>query len=219
MSIVAIVGAESTGKTLLSQTLAAALSARGHAVRVVQEWLRSFCAEQGRTPRRDEQADIATTQWRHIEAAAADGALVLADTTPLMTAVYSEIVFGDRSLYAEALARQARCTLTLLTGLDLPWQPDGLQRDGPHVQVPVDTLLRNALDGARLPYAVIYGQGTQRHDAALAALTPWLAPAASSSAASTSVPDTANAPAPRLRSRCRECLQPDCEHQLLLPRP
>ena len=47
-----------------------------------------------------------------------------------MIAVYSDLVFGDRSLYAAAEAAQRRYDLTLLTALDLPWQADGLQRDG-----------------------------------------------------------------------------------------
>jgi hypothetical protein len=52
--------------------------------------------------------------------------------------------------------------LTLLTGLDLPWVADGLQRDGPHVREPVDALIRGSLARAQLPYHVVYGQGTER---------------------------------------------------------
>jgi len=42
----------------------------------------------------------------------------VADTTALMTAIYSEIVFGDTSLYAGVEAAQRRCDLTLLMALD-----------------------------------------------------------------------------------------------------
>ena len=66
-----------------------------------------------------------------------------------MIAVYSDFVFGDTSLYESALAAQRRCDLTLLTALDLPWQADGLQRDGAHVREPVDALLRAALASRR----------------------------------------------------------------------
>ena len=59
-----------------------------------------------------------------------------------MIAVYSDQVFGDTGLYDEALAAHARCDLTLLTALDLPWVADGLQRDGPHVREPVDAKVR-----------------------------------------------------------------------------
>ena len=206
--IIAILGAESTGKTTLARQLAQRLQARGLRTAVVAEFLREFCDREGRTPRPDEQAGIADEQWRRIEAARLDADIVVADTTPLMIAVYSDYVFGDTTLYDAALARQQHCTHTLLTGLDLPWQPDGLQRDGPQVRGPVDALIRGALQRAALPFAVIYGEGEARTDAALAAL-----------ALSPSGAPPADTPPPRLRSRCRECLVPDCEHlQGLLPR-
>lgn len=209
--IVAILGAESTGKTTLAQRLAQRLQARGLRTAVVAEYLREFCDREGRTPRPDEQAGIADEQWRRIEAARGEAELVIADTTPLMIAVYSDFVFGDTGLYAAAQARQRQCTHTLLTGLDLPWQPDGLQRDGPQVRGPVDALIRSAMQRADVPYGVVYGEGDARTDAALAALHP-----------SIRRPDTdvaaADGPAARLRSRCRECLLPDCEHlSRLLP--
>jgi nicotinamide riboside kinase len=202
--VIALVGAESTGKTTLAHALALELRSLGRPATRVAEYLREFCDAHGRTPRPEEQAAIADEQWRRIEAAAQDGSTVLADTTPLMIAVYSEFVFGDRSLYPLALERQRRCTHTLLTGLDLAWQPDGLQRDGAQVRGPVDRLVRDALASAALPYSVVYGEGPVRTAAAVAALRPLLALPASA----TPAPDGG----PRLRGRCRECLQPACEH-------
>ncbi|WP_428419763.1 AAA family ATPase [Methylibium sp.] len=204
--VIALVGAESTGKTTLAHTLALELRALGRPAARVAEYLREFCDTQGRTPRPEEQGPIADEQWRRIEAAAQDGSIVLADTTPLMIAVYSEFVFGDRSLYAQAIERQHRCAHTLLTGLDLAWQPDGLQRDGAQVRGPVDGLIRNALASAALPYSVVYGEGPARKAAALAALRPLLklppAPAT----------NDGDGDGVRLRARCRECLLPECEH-------
>ena len=214
--VVAVLGAESTGKTTLTHALALALRARGRAAVVVGEYLREFCDAHGRTPRADEQSGIAAEQWRRIEASARGGAIVVADTTPLMIAVYSELVFGDRSLYDAALRLQRACVCTLLTGLDLPWRPDGLQRDGPHVRAPVDTLLRDALERAALPHAVVYGEGEARTAAALAAvagalgLEPDREPGAGRDDDAASV--QAGARPQRLTGRCRECLVPGCEH-------
>jgi nicotinamide riboside kinase len=174
--IVAILGAESTGKTDLSLALAAALQASGHRCAVVAEVLREWCVRENRTPRIDEQAAIAQEQRRRIEAAAGTHELVIADTTPLLTAVYSEWVFGDRSLYADALAWQRECVaLTLVKGLDVPWLPDGIFRDGPHVRAPVDALLRAALASAGVPFGLVYGSGDRRAQAALAAVRHRLA--------------------------------------------
>ena len=223
--VIALLGAESTGKTALAASIAEVLAseaAHGGRVVVVGEYLREFCDVRRRTPQRNEQGEIAAEQWRRIAAAAADGSVVLADTTPLMIAVYSETVFGDRSLYPAALQWQRLCTLTLLTGLDLPWRADGLQRDGPHVRVPVDTLIRRALLGAGLGFPVVYGEGQARRDAALAPIRTALTRQAAATSqgapggpAGAGLQDTEpTAAAGRLRLRCRDCLQPDCEHQL-----
>lgn len=161
-TVVALLGAESTGKSTLAHALAAQLRAGGRDVGVVDEVLREFCDAAGRTPRAEEQAAIAAEQTWRIQEAAARHALVLADTTALMTAIYSELLFGDDSLTAPALQAHAGCALTLLTGLDLPWQADGLQRDGPHVRAPVDARIRALLLQARLPFSVVYGRGEAR---------------------------------------------------------
>lgn len=208
--VLSLLGAESTGKSTLAAQLADALADRGQRVVRVDEFLREFCDRAGRTPTQAEQAGIAAEQARRIDAAvrAAPGGLapqwVVADTTPLLTAVYSEIVFGDRSLYAEATALHTRQVhLTLLTALDLPWQADGLQRDGPQVRAPVDALLRGALLGAGIGFSVVAGQGPARLTAALAA---W---------------EVARRPVPcepvgasRWKHWCARCGDPDCERHL-----
>jgi nicotinamide riboside kinase len=171
---IALLGAESTGKTQLAAELAAALRGRGHAVAVVPEVLREWCEREGRTPRPDEQLPIAREQERRVDEAAAGADVVIADTTAVMVAIYSAMLFQDGSLYRFALERQRGYQVTLLTGLDLPWVPDGLQRDGPHVREPVDALVREALARAGVTYRTIYGQGPERLDNALAAITPAL---------------------------------------------
>ena len=173
--VVALLGAESTGKTTLAAEIGAALAAQDFRVAVVGEALREFCDANARTPRRDEQATIATTQSARIDAAAARHDIVVADTSALMIAVYSDFVFADATLYPIALAAQRRCDLTLVTELDLPWQPDGLQRDGAHVRAPVDALLRSALAGADIAFTTIAGIGRERVEAALRAIDAALA--------------------------------------------
>ena len=173
--VVALLGAESTGKTTLAAEIGAALAAQDLRVAVVGEALREFCDANGRTPRRDEQAAIAAAQSARIETAAARHDIVVADTSALMIAVYSDFVFADASLYPSALAAQRRFDLTLVTELDLPWQPDGLQRDGAHVRAPVDALLRSALAGADIAFTTIAGIGRERVEAALRAIDAALA--------------------------------------------
>lgn len=168
--VIGVVGAESTGKTLLVKELGRTLLERGLQVATVPEALRLFCDREGRTPRLDEQCAIAQEQTRSIASATQRSPIVLADTTALMTAVYSEVIFGDNSLHEQALADHLRCDLTLLTALDLPWVPDGIIRDGPQVREEVDTCLRRLLQEGGVPHALVMGKGLRRQDNALSCI-------------------------------------------------
>jgi nicotinamide riboside kinase len=167
---IALLGAESTGKTQLAQALGLRLQQQGLRVTVVPEVLREWCDRQGRTPGPDEQAGIAREQ-AHRVLRQLDADVVIADTTPLMTALYSHLLFGDETLYGFALAHQRHYDATLVTGLDVPWVPDGLQRDGPQVREPVDALLRTALARAGVSWQVIYGRHERRLENAMKAIT------------------------------------------------
>ena len=212
---IAIVGAESTGKTTLAAALAAALAlATGLRVAWVPELLRGWCDHVGRTPLAHEQGAILRAQHERIEAAASTHDVVVCDTTALMTAVYSRYVFNDRSLEARAAALHSKMALTLLTALDLPWVPDGLQRDGPQARDAVDTLLRELLMQHRLPWCLVAGVGEARVQAALDAAAPLLRPRTAPRSGLFTRLDERNAE-PAARSwRCDHCDDAACEHAL-----
>jgi len=206
---IALLGAESTGKTQLARELAAHFIAQGKSAVVVPEVLREWCERERRTPRPEEQLPIAQEQERRVDAAAATSEIVIADTTALMIAIYSAMLFEDGTLYQFALERQRGYDITLLTGLDLPWVADGLQRDGPHVREPVDALIRESLARASVPYRVVYGHGEERLRNALAAVACASAPG--------ELPrdraPTTSAPRPWSWT-CDKCGDAQCEHRL-----
>jgi nicotinamide riboside kinase len=204
--IIALLGAESTGKTALAHALALQLQLQGKDAVAVDEYLREWCAAHGRTPHQHEQAGIAAEQQQRIAAAAAQHSVVVADTTALMTAVYSDYVFADRSLYAQAAAQHALCDMTLVTGLDVPWQPDGIQRDGEHARAPVDRLLRDALNQAKIIYSTVYGLGRQRLDNAMNCIAE--------RAVNTWTTDQKGTK--KWAAMCDKCSDPDCEHLLFI---
>jgi nicotinamide riboside kinase len=217
---VAIVGAESTGKTTLAAALAPQLAQQsGLRVAWVPEVLREWCAHVGRTPQAHEQATILRSQQERIDAAAAAHDVVVCDTTPLMTAVYSRLVFGDGSLDERAVHLHRRMALTLLMAIDLPWVPDGHQRDGPQVREPVDTLLRGLLQAHHLPFAVVGGVGEARVAQALAAVAPLLRGPASPRAKGLFTGLGATAGARPHRSWTCECCVAEYERALLRPQP
>jgi nicotinamide riboside kinase len=210
---VAIVGAESTGKSWITTALADVLRARGQAVHTVDEVLRHWCDRAGRTPQRHEQMAIAQQQAdaAYPMAQQAPDTWLLSDTTPLMTAVYSHLLFDDERLYPMALAHQALYDITLVMGLDLPWVADGLQRDGPQVRGPVDTLVRQALERSSMAYRVVYGQGPRRLNNALLALG-----LAGEDASAQHIREQGQFAINQGRSiwQCNDCSDPACEHKL-----
>ena len=196
---IAVLGAECTGKSSLVAALQAHWQARGAKVLVAPEVLRQWCDQQGRTPLAHEQKAIAQAQAELTENAS-DVEYLIADTSPLMTAIYSDVLFQDPSLYPFALSHQRIYQHTLVAGLDLPWQADGIQRDGSAMREQIDARLREVLQREGLAFSMVYGQGPQRLAGALAVLEP---------GAST---------LPQARSNwrwlCDKCSDADCEHRL-----
>ena len=145
-----------------------------------------------------------------------------------MTAVYSELLFQDGSLHDFAIAHQRSYDITLLTGLDLPWMADGLQRDGPRTQEAADSLLRSVLGRASLDFHVVYGTGIARLENALhaiSALDAIDAIDAIQSIASYTNGNRAGALFPPQKQEnpattaawtwpCDKCSDPDCERRL-----
>ncbi len=209
MSRIALLGAESTGKSRLALDLAAHLRERGVRAEAVPETLREWWIRMGRAPEPGEQLAIAREHEARVDAAAGRADIVIADTTALMVAIYAGMLFEDGELYRFALARQQAYDATLLTGLDIAWAPDGLQRDAAHPREEVDTLVRTLLARAAVPYQVVYGQGPQRLRSALQALdAAGVLPAGRVERASDEAPGAAGTGA------CDKCSDPACEHRL-----
>jgi nicotinamide riboside kinase len=167
---IAVIGAECVGKTELAQRLAQTLPGLW-----IPEYLREFCENTQRTPRSEEQAQILAEQRQREDEAIARAQSqrlewVLADSAPLVTAAYSELLFEDVSLHEEAIVHHVRYHATLLLVPDLPWVADGIQRDGPAVRAAFHALLLQRLQQAGLPFALVGGIGEQRLQAASAAL-------------------------------------------------
>lgn len=167
---IAIVGAECSGKTSLAKNLANAFSKESPTT-YVPEYLRLFVDRENRTPRPDEQVGIAREQ-QSLERTLANDlikqysnpefVLLFCDTTPLMTCIYSEVVFGGTDSELFRMAQAHDYDLTIFTQIDFPWQEDGLQRDGPVAQAKVHFRVKARLEELHIPYKSAFGHPTQR---------------------------------------------------------
>jgi nicotinamide riboside kinase len=168
--LICIIGAESTGKTTLAQTLAEQFDCPW-----VPEYLRDFCESRGRTPTKCEQSLILETQLidemaTQVSARLRDRPFVFCDTAPLLTAIYSDFVFADTSLFPRARALHERYALTLLLAPDIAWVADGMQRDGAHVREPITMLIARELAAIDAPSVRIHGHYEARIAAATRAI-------------------------------------------------
>jgi NadR type nicotinamide-nucleotide adenylyltransferase len=179
---VAILGAESSGKS----TLAAALAAR-HGTLWVPEYLREFVDTRQRVPFEADQDFIAGMQMEREHAAARNARRYLfCDTTPFMTALYSRFYWHRVDDTTAALAASHAYGLTLVTAPDTPWEPDGLQRESAQGRQYVHEQVLAALAARGIAFTVVQGALDERLrqvDALLAGLGGGARPGAGVSAA------------------------------------
>lgn len=162
-------GAECTGKTTLAGALAGQFGGLW-----VPEYLRTFCQQQGRTPKAHEQAMVMRGQFeleQHalVQATLAGKSYVFCDTAPLLVAIYSDFYFFDRSLHDSAHVLHGRYALTLVLCPDVPWVGDGFQRDGEATRSAVHAKVLHELQTTRHPHIEVSGQGANRVRAAVQA--------------------------------------------------
>ena len=138
MRQVGLIGAECTGKSSVAAALAVELDAIH-----VPEALRSFVETRGRVPEGADQAGIMSEQRASALMARLDhpDALIIVDPLPLMTAIYSIAYFNDASLLTDAIDDARTYDLIWWCRPDLPWIPDGEQRDGEERRTQVDVLI------------------------------------------------------------------------------
>lgn len=163
-TVALMLGGECTGKTSLSRALADALTDR--AVLIVGEALRNFVDRNRRTPTRSEQQDLWDQQRTFLREAimsAPPEGLVICDPAPLMTAVYSLQYFADDSFLEPAIRETCDADLTIWCTPDIPWEADGLQRDGADAREKTHTLLDEfVIPLITAPVVVASGDITER---------------------------------------------------------
>jgi NadR type nicotinamide-nucleotide adenylyltransferase len=157
---VAILGAESSGKSTLAEALAA-----HYATLWVPEYLREFVDVNQRVPFEHEQILIGTTQRAREAQATADAAArsyVFCDTTPLMTAIYSRYCFGKVDAPLALLAQSQRYDVTLVAAPDCPWIADGLQRVSDAARQAIHAIVVQTLADMGIDYLLVDGALAQR---------------------------------------------------------
>ena len=160
---IAIVGAESTGKTTLARHLAETFQTAW-----VPEYGRAYC--EGRDPLTLTLADfeaIGRGQLAAEDAAAAIAdKLLFCDTEVSTTCTWSEMILGTRPAWLADAARSRKYHRVLLLSDEVPWVNDGTrvlgERRAEHTR-----RLRTALHAASQPFDELTGSFAARTEAAV----------------------------------------------------
>lgn len=157
---VVLTGAESTGKSMLAERLAAHFKAPW-----VPEFARSYADQTGILTLEDVEP-IARGQLAAEEAALAQGhRLVIFDTDLLSTAVYARHYYGSCPDWLSRTVRH-RSGLYLLLGIDVPFIPDPT-RGPPERRLELHQRFVEALEAAGVAWTPIGGSWEERFERAV----------------------------------------------------
>jgi NadR type nicotinamide-nucleotide adenylyltransferase len=153
ISRIAILGAESTGKT----TLARSLGMRFQTV-WVPEYAREYMTMHTGEYSVDDIVEIAKHQLSEEDQLALQAKRLLFTDTELITAkVWCEDVFSSCPEWIEQQLKEHRYDLFLLTANDLPWVADSV-RVNPQRRDYFFNLYKRLMDEMQFPYEVISGR-------------------------------------------------------------
>lgn len=149
---VAITGPESTGKSTISEKLAA-----HYGTVWVPEYARSYVSHLHKAYTLDDIEAIARGQLALEEELQQQANTILfADTDLLVLKIWSEHAFGHCPAWILEKLTQQSYNLCLLMGIDLPWEPDP-QREHPHLRQFFYNWYKRELEQLEVPFVEVSG--------------------------------------------------------------
>lgn len=152
---VAVVGAESTGKTTLTRLLAAEFKTRW-----VPEYGRAYTSSRELVPWTTAEF-IHIAQRQAMNENLAGWRLAFCDTDLMTTAIFHEVYMGYPSEELEAYARTRRYDLTFVLAVDFPFAEDDLRHDQ-EIQRAMDLRIREWLTTRPEPVVELSGSVEER---------------------------------------------------------
>ncbi len=163
---VVVSGSECTGKTTSAKALA-----EHYKTVWVPEFARRFVIDKGAPPGYEDVEAIARGQIALEDERAQEASrLLIQDTDLLSTIIYSRHYYGDCPPWIEVAFEKRTADLYLLADIDIPWEPDGEQRDRGHRREEMHELFRCALGDHSLRVVEIRGSYGERLAAAVSVI-------------------------------------------------
>jgi nicotinamide riboside kinase len=164
---IAIVGPESTGKSILTRELA-----QHYHASFVPEFAREYLEQLGRKYTYEDVLYIAEQQLlleKKVEQRVSSS-YIFYDTTLLTIKIWFDVVFGKAPDSIVQAMEEDKFDRYLLMDIDMPWKPDPL-REHPHFRKELLQLHIDELDRMGAKYFIIRGTGIRRTECALKSLS------------------------------------------------
>jgi NadR type nicotinamide-nucleotide adenylyltransferase len=154
---IAITGPESTGKSLLSERLAA-----HYHTSWVPEFAREYINGLGRDYIQEDILTIAKGQLRKENRIAKNAnGVIFCDTELIVTKIWSDVKYSRCDEWILKKINSHKYDLYLLCYIDIPWEFDP-QREHPQLREHLFNLYLQELTERNLPFSVISGLGEER---------------------------------------------------------
>ncbi len=165
---IAITGPESTGKTTLTEYLAAHFSGVA-----IPEFARIYLENLGRAYNYDDILHIAQQQILSEDRAVIESEIVFCDTELLVTKIWCDDKFGRCHSWITEELEERNYDLVLLCNTDMPWEPDP-QREDPDRREYLMDLYRKQIVNYYDNVVEISGDGDDRLNLACSVVSEFL---------------------------------------------
>jgi NadR type nicotinamide-nucleotide adenylyltransferase len=166
---IAVVGAESTGKS----TMSAYLAKHYHTI-WVPEYAREYCEKLTEPPTWQDEINMFHGQLAlERELLPKANKLLICDTTFITIKIWSEQLFGRSPVEVDEELKHHHYDFYLLLDIDMPWEDDPL-RDFPDMREHFMEVWHKELKALNANYKLISGLGDSRYQNAIAAIDAFL---------------------------------------------
>jgi nicotinamide riboside kinase len=156
--IIVISGAESTGKSVLTQQLAKHYNAPSY-----PEFARKYISGLNRKYTFNDLEIIAKKQInQYNEAVISEHDFIFFDTWLIITKVWFEVVYNSCPGWITEKIRTAKIFGFILNDIDIPWEPDPLRENGGKRRKILHNIYIKNLDEFNFRYCLNFGLGSDR---------------------------------------------------------
>jgi len=167
---IAVTGPECTGKTTLTQQLAAHFGTI-----YVPEYARDYIADLCRPYTYDDVLHIAEVQRRQAHEFVRQASRVLFfDTYLIITKVWFDVVFGRHPEWIEEELSRKTIDFFLLCDTSIPWKADPVRENGGEMREKLFRMYKLELEKRNCPYTIITGTGQPRLNSAIQAVDQFM---------------------------------------------